>query len=102
MALYYLIDKNDNDKNLASLGIREKLSINKGKYIFKFDFENNHLATGEYKIGLFIFDETFTNPYTQGFYGYFSMAHPIPTMLRVGYSTPLCWVNSKIEIINKK
>jgi len=100
LALIYVNDKNDNDKNFSSLGIREKFSINKGKYILNFDFENIHLATGEYKIGFFIFDETFTNPYTQGYYGYFSIAHPIPTMLKVGYGTPLCWLNSKIEIIN--
>ena len=101
LSLFYVNDKEDNDKNFSALGSREKLSIRKGRYILKFGFSDIHLSTGEYKIGFFIFDETFSNPYTQGYYGYFNVTYSIPNMLRVGNSTPLCWINSKIEIFSK-
>lgn len=92
-------DHKDEEKNFCSLALRKKFDIESGKSTLRLSFDMVQLTTGEYKIGIFIFDETFSNPYSQGYYGYFLVKSLIPTMLRVGTGTPFCWSNPNIEII---
>ncbi len=97
MTFTLVVDKNNDEINLCTLAFRKSVSIKGGKSIMEFYFETAQLTTGEYKIGFSIFDDTFTNPYLQGYYGYFKSNSPIPTMLRVGGGTPYCWANPTIR-----
>lgn len=97
----FVNSRDDEDKNYTVLAFQEKLDIRKGIQVISAYFDQAQLTTGEYKVGFTIFDPTFTNPYTQGFYGYFMSKSEIATMLRVGKGTPFCWITPKI-IINQK
>jgi ABC-type polysaccharide/polyol phosphate transport system ATPase subunit len=98
ISFVYINDYDNDENNFVALASRKKINLTKGKTVLKFQFDKIHLATGNYKIGLFFFDYTFLNPYFQGYFGYITAKHHIPTMLRAGLSTPLCWANSTIEI----
>lgn len=99
IAFIYINDRQDDMKNYVSLGARRRTNIPAGTTKIVFEFSRLGLPTGEYKIGFFIFDETFTLPHSQGYYGYIHVTGKIPTMLRVGFGTPLYWADPKIQII---
>lgn len=94
----FIADHNDEEKNFCSLALKKIFKIEKGRSIINLAFNEAQLTTGEYKVGFFIFDETFTNPYTQGHYGYFVAKSSVPTMLRVGKGTPFCWTSPEMKI----
>ncbi|MBM3256620.1 MAG: ABC transporter ATP-binding protein [Candidatus Moranbacteria bacterium] len=96
--IIYVKNKISDEENIEPVGIRKKISIDKGKSIIKIPYKNLGLNTGEYKITFDIFDETFSNPFYQGHFGYFFVKKDIPTMLRVGLGTPLCWLDPKVEV----
>lgn len=98
ISFIYMNNYKGEDGNLVCLGTRERIQIKPGKNSFTFEFSSIQLTTGEYKIAFHIFDSTFTLPYTQGHYGYFTVKSEIPTQMRVGLSTPMCWTNSKIQV----
>lgn len=100
LTLMYINDRKKDDTNIESVGIRKEINIKKGKSIIRIAFGRVNLTTGEYKIPFDIFDETFTNPFFQGQFGYFYVKKGIPTMLRAGNGTPLYWANPKVEIDN--
>lgn len=94
----YVVDREDDLKNYVSYGAYERLSLQKGKSRISIKLSDAALTTGEYKMGLFLFDKTYTNPYTQGYYGYFTCKYPAATMLRVGMGTPFLWSRNKVNI----
>lgn len=91
-------DRDDEDKNFCSLALRKNFKIPSGESELKLHFDKAQLTTGEYKVGFFVFDETFSMPYFQGYFGYFSAKSSVPTMLRVGAGTPFCWAEPQLEI----
>lgn len=91
-------DRDDDNKNFISMGFQKSVDVVKGKSEVSFLFEKALLTTGEYKIGVFIFDSTHTNPFAQGYYGYFYSKATKPTMLRAGGGTPLLWVEPIMSI----
>jgi lipopolysaccharide transport system ATP-binding protein len=100
VSFIYINDYDKDEENLVCLGTRENIDIKQGESIIKLHFNSIQLTTGEYKIAFNLFDETFTNPYSQGHYGYFTVKKGIPTMLSVGIGTPTCWANPNLEVIN--
>jgi len=97
-SLTYVNNKRVEDENLECVGIRKSISVPKGRSRIRIEFGKIPLNTGEYKIPFYIFDDTFTNPYFQGHFGYFCIKREIPTMLRVGLGTPACWQNGNVEV----
>lgn len=98
LSFIYMNDYDSDDENLTCLGAREIVTIPEGKTQLQFHFNEMQLTTGEYKIAFHIFDETFTNPYIQGHYGYFWVKKDIPTLLRVGLGTPMNWAHPEMEM----
>jgi lipopolysaccharide transport system ATP-binding protein len=96
ISFIYVRDYETEEDNLVCLGAREIINIEKGEHTLTFEFDKVQLTTGEYKVALHLFDETFTQPYSQGHYGYFTVKKEIPTLMRVGMSTPMCWTQPKI------
>ncbi|MBL8015382.1 MAG: ATP-binding cassette domain-containing protein [Candidatus Doudnabacteria bacterium] len=91
----YIGDRKDMEKDLTAAGIQTRLVIKKGRSTLRLDLGRTGLTTGEYSVGLNIFDETYSNPYSQGYYGYFRVLKDVPTMLRVGKGTPYIWLDAK-------
>lgn len=94
----YVNDRKSDEENLEGMGFRKDICIKKGISILRIKIKELQLTTGEYKMPFDIFDDSFTNPYFQGHFGYFKVKKEVPTMLRVGNGTPLCWANPEIEI----
>jgi lipopolysaccharide transport system ATP-binding protein len=97
ISFIYVRDYETDENNLVCLGARSLVNIQPGQHTLVFHFEQVQLTTGEYKIAFHLFDETFSQPYSQGHYGYFTVKNEIPTMLRVGIGTPMCWTQARIE-----
>lgn len=100
VSFIYVNDYDKDEENIVCLGARELVNLNQGESIVKLHFNSIQLTTGEYKIAFHIFDQSFSNPYSQGHYGYFKVKKGIPTLLRVGISTPTCWTTPKLEVLN--
>jgi ABC-type polysaccharide/polyol phosphate transport system ATPase subunit len=98
LAFVHVVDRVDREKDVVCVGVRTQRSIPKGLVTIDFPFERLQFATGEYKINFCIFDDTFLNPYSQGFYGYFTVKNAIPTMLRVGSGVPFFWLQPDVTI----
>jgi len=94
----YVNNKDNDESNIEVAGFRKEIKIPQGKSTLRINFGKTNLTTGEYKIPFDIFDETFSNPYFQGHFGYFYVKKDIPTMLRAGSGTPLCWLNPEVNI----
>lgn len=97
ISFIYVNEYGADENNLVCLGARSLVNIQPGQHALAFHFEQVQLTTGEYKIAFHLFDETFTQPYSQGHYGYFTVKNEIATLLRVGMSTPMCWTQARIE-----
>jgi lipopolysaccharide transport system ATP-binding protein len=95
---FYVNNRERVKENVSSLGMYERIDIPKGKSTIRLTYPQAQLTTGEYSLTINIFDETFTNPYTQGFYGYFIAKKGVPTMLRVGDGTPYVWTKPEIAV----
>lgn len=98
MTFIYCSESDKSDKGISCLGVQRILNIENGISTMKIFFPEMQFTTGKYKILICIFDETHTNPYVQGFYGYFTVLKNISTMLRVGFGTPYCWTNPVITL----
>lgn len=96
ISFIYVRDYETDENNLVCLGARQTVNLEQGHHTLTFHFDQVQLTTGEYKIAFHLFDETFTQPYSQGHYGYFTVKNEIPTMLRVGIGTPMCWTQARI------
>jgi ABC-type polysaccharide/polyol phosphate transport system ATPase subunit len=92
----YVTDKEEN--NLVTMGSRLDVRIRKGKSSMTLFYPQAQLTTGRYKTSFHLFDSTFTNPYTQGHYGYFTVQKGIPTQQRVGVGTPMTWGSPELTI----
>lgn len=97
ISFIYVRDYESDENNLVCLGARQRVSLEQGQHTLTVHFDKVQLTTGEYKIAFHLFDETFTQPYSQGHYGYFTVKNEIATLLRVGMSTPMCWTQAKVE-----
>lgn len=97
----YVNNRIDEDENISCIGVNSQVNIPKGKSILEINFGKIRLITGEYKSCFTLFDETYTNPYFQGHFGYFYIKKEIPSMLRVGPGTPFYWSDSEVNIIKK-
>jgi lipopolysaccharide transport system ATP-binding protein len=98
---FIYINNYDNDlENIVCLGARKTINLDQGNSVISIHFTALQLTTGEYKMAFHLFDKTFTNPYSQGHYGYFAVQKEIPTLLRVGTSTPVCWAEPDLEVIH--
>lgn len=86
-----------NEFDVVCLGSRHIVNLKEGKQVIRIYFNEIQLTTGRYKMALHFFDETFTNPFSQGHYGYFEVLKKIPS-LHPGINTPYCWTKPKIEI----
>lgn len=102
LSFIYMNDYEKDYENTVALGVREEIDISKGKTKLNIKFSRIGLTTGEYKLAFHIFDNSFTNPYQQGHYGYFRVRNDVPTMMKVGTSTPANWARPEIDIINIK
>lgn len=98
LTLNYVTDRKDMDADYTVAAVQQNIPVRAGKSTISINLDQARLTTGEYKVGLNIFDETYTNPYTQGYYGYFTASKNLPTMLRVGKGTPFVWPDAKITI----
>ncbi|MBN2106677.1 MAG: ATP-binding cassette domain-containing protein [Deltaproteobacteria bacterium] len=99
LTLIYVNDSQKNDTNIVCLGTKKDLQIAKGKSMLRITFPDLQVTTGEYKISINFFDNTFSTPYFQGHYGYFTVKKDIPTLLQAGSRTPLCWAKTHLEIL---
>jgi lipopolysaccharide transport system ATP-binding protein len=95
ISFIYVRDYETEENNLVCLGARPLVNLQQGRHTLTFHFEKIQLTTGEYKVAFHLFDETFTQPYSQGHYGYFAVKNEIATLLRVGMSTPMCWTQAR-------
>lgn len=102
ISLVYMNDHQSDEENINCVGINKKVNIPPGESVITWKFDKLRLITGEYKITLALFDETFTNPYFQGHFGYFYIKKDIPNMLRVGHGTPFYWLDPAIFVERKK
>ena len=98
LTLVYVNDRKKEDLDIECLGVKKEILLKEGRSKIIIKFDKSRLTTGEYRISFDIFDDIFTNPYSQGHYGYFYIKKEIPTMLRVGAGSPFCWAEPKIEI----
>jgi hypothetical protein len=94
----YVSASGKEEDNLVSLGTRKQISLKKGVCRLRLSFFPVQLTTGRYKIAFHLFDSTFTNPYTQGHYGYFLVKKGIATQLRVGIGTPMMWADPTLQV----
>jgi len=92
----YVADKEEN--NLVTMGSRMEIRLRKGNSCLTLFYPQAQLTTGRYKTTFHLFDTTFTNPYTQGHYGYFTVKKGIPTQQRVGIGTPMTWASPELTI----
>jgi lipopolysaccharide transport system ATP-binding protein len=97
ISFIYVKDYESDENNLVCLGARQMVNLEPGQHTLTFHFDQIQLTTGEYKIAFHLFDETFTQPYSQGHYGYFTVKNEVATLLRVGMSTPMCWAHPTME-----
>lgn len=98
LTLSYVGDRKDIEKDYVVLGVQERVNLHPGKQHLTIDLGETGITTGEYKVGLNIFDDTYTNPFTQGYYGYFTVKQSNPTMMRVGRGTPFVWSQPEIKV----
>jgi len=97
-SINYVNKRGKVDEDLTAIGIQTRYSLSKGKSTLRIDLGKLRLTTGEYNISFNLFDDAYSNPYTQGHYGYFRVKNGIPTMLRVGQGTPLLWLDTPIIV----
>jgi len=95
---FYINNREKVKDNVSVMGMYERIDMPQGKSIIRLTYPQTQLTTGEYAMTVNILDETFTNPYTQGFYGYFIAKKGVPTMLRVGDGTPYVWTQPTIAV----
>jgi len=94
----YVADHEEIEESIAALASRNVISLPKGKATIVVAYPTNQLTTGIYKIGVFFLDDLFVSPLYRGYFGYFSVSKNIPTLLKAGTSTPLCWTDPEITI----
>jgi len=94
------LDNPHDDEIKACLGAREKLNIPKGKSTVSLTIPKTQLSTGVYVVDFRLYDETFSQPYFQGEFGYLKIKKEFSSMLQPGKTTPYCWINVKARLIN--
>jgi ABC-type polysaccharide/polyol phosphate transport system ATPase subunit len=99
----YVFNRDKEDEILECLGTRKRVTIKQGEYTIRVTFNEVQLATGEYKMLFALFDDTFTIPYAPPtYYGYFTSKSHIPTLLRVSNGIPVCFAETKMEIVQEQ
>jgi len=96
----YVANYKSDEGNINCIGIRKSISVKKGLSKIIIEYPMLGLTTGEYKVSFRFYDESLSNPYTHGHYGYFRFKKKLPTLMKVGISSPLIWVDNmaKVEI----
>lgn len=87
-----------NEREIRCLGIAESVFVTEGHKEIRVTFCPLQLSTGRYKVQFIVFDDMYTNPYTQGHYGYFEVEKK-GVAGTPGTNAPLCWAHPLIEIL---
>jgi ABC-type polysaccharide/polyol phosphate transport system ATPase subunit len=86
-----------NSDNVACMGsLNIPYTMKKGVQNVRFTFNPLRLSTGAYKIVFVINDETGTNPYSNGHYGFFEVLKK-SAVVNPGFVAPICWVEPEVE-----
>lgn len=101
---FFYIDNKKNYQNnphsdniKACLGARFKVNFPKGKSVLNIKIPKTQLSTGIYVIDYRVYDETYTQPYFQGEFGYLKVKQEFASMLQPGKTTPYCWSDVEIQ-----
>jgi lipopolysaccharide transport system ATP-binding protein len=98
LVFVHVEDPADRERDTTCVGVRSQHDLVEGDMTIECAFAPLHLSTGIYKINFCIFDDTFLQPYAQGFYGYITARHPVPTLLRNGRGVPFVWLPSDVSV----
>ena len=85
------------DQELRCLGTAHQFNISPGRHLVRLSFKPIQLTTGRYKVYFNIFDDLFTNPYSQGHYGYFEVQKGT-AVRNPGINSPLCWAQPDFTV----
>ncbi|MCE5324692.1 polysaccharide ABC transporter ATP-binding protein [bacterium] len=88
-----------NERDIRCLGLAQQVSVSEGIHELNFKLDPLQISTGRYKVQFVLFDSLYTNPFTQGHYGYFDVEKRCPVRTP-GENSPLCWVAPKINVVD--
>ncbi|MDH7602183.1 MAG: polysaccharide ABC transporter ATP-binding protein [Armatimonadota bacterium] len=88
-----------NERGLICLGTTQVVDVEPGQWRILLRFEPIQLSTGRYKLTFHVFDSSFTNPYSNGHYGWFEVEkrHAVNVP---GVNSPLCWAEPKVTVLS--
>lgn len=86
-----------NERGVLCLGTTQEVEIEPGRWRIMLKFEPIQLSTGRYKVTFHVFDSSFTNPYSNGHYGWFDVEKPHAVNVP-GVNSPLCWANPSVKV----
>jgi len=87
-----------NERGLMCLGTTQAVGIEPGRWRILLRFDPIQLSTGRYKVTFHVFDSSFTNPYSNGHYGWFEVERRHAVNVP-GANSPLCWANPEVTVL---
>jgi ABC-type polysaccharide/polyol phosphate transport system ATPase subunit len=86
-----------NERGFGCLGTTLDVHLTPGKQRANIKFCPLQLSTGRYKVTFHVFDSSYTNPYTNGHYGFFDVEKK-RAVWTPGVNSPVCWAQPQCNI----